>query len=218
MTYKAIIFDMDGVLVDTESFYLQRREQFFANENVDISAFTPSDFIGGNMKEMWTKILGSDFDSREIQNRYENFKRENPLPYERLLFDDVKNVLSDLINAGFKLALASSSSMEDIEKMLNIHDLGRFFPVKLSGNDFVETKPNPEIYLTALKKLAVKSDEALIIEDSEKGIQAGKAANITVWAIKDDRFGMNQSLADAHFPNLTAVKNQLFKLSNPREI
>ena len=108
-----------------------------------------------------------------------------------------------------KIALASSSSMLDINQMLDTHQLRSYFDVILSGNDFKETKPNPEIYLTAMSELGVEATESLIIEDSEKGIQAGKSADATVWAIEDKRFGMNQDKADMKVESLTAIQKLL---------
>lgn len=56
MKFKAVIFDMDGVLVDTERYYLQRREEFFGGHGISINHLSPSDFIGGNMKDIWPRI------------------------------------------------------------------------------------------------------------------------------------------------------------------
>ena len=84
-----------------------------------------------------------------------------------------------------------------------------FFDVVLSGEEFKESKPNPEIYLTALKHLNVEVNQALIIEDSEKGIAAGVAAGVEVWAIKDNRFGMDQGAAKGLLDNLIDVLDLL---------
>lgn len=214
MKFKAIIFDMDGVLVDTERYYLQRREDFFGSHQISIAHLQPSDFIGGNMKDIWPRILGTDFDvaeAQKLQMEYEIYKNANPMPYAELLFPDVRALLDDLRIAGLKIALASSSSMTDINLMLDTHDLRDYFDVILSGNDFKESKPNPEIYLSAMRQLQVEPSESLVIEDSEKGIQAGKSAGATVWAIKDNRFGMNQQAADEFADSLTQVKKMLTK-------
>ncbi|MDM5144080.1 Phosphorylated carbohydrates phosphatase [Lactococcus lactis] len=96
------------------------------------------------------------------------------------------DILEFLRQKEVKIALASSSSMFDIKQMLDIHQLSSYFDVILSGNDFKQTKPNPEIYLTAMSELGVEATESLIIEDSEKGIQAGEAAGATVWAIEEN--------------------------------
>ena len=110
---------------------------------------------------------------------------------------------------GLKIGLASSSVKADILRALKENHLDGFFDVVLSGEEFKESKPNPEIYLTALNQLGVKPNQALIIEDSEKGIAAGVAAGVGVWAIKDNRFGMNQGAAKGLLDNLIDVLDLL---------
>lgn len=215
MKFKAIIFDMDGVLIDTERYYVKYREKFFAQHKIDVSHLSNRDFIGGNLRDLWPRILRDDYHSQkaeQLQKEYVHLKKLDPLPYEKLLFPDVPAVLEYLKHENYLLALASSSAMSDIKRMLEIHQLGSFFDVISSGMDCKKAKPDPEVYLSTMKKLGVTPSESLIIEDSENGISAGKAANATVWAIEDTQFGMNQEKADCKIPTLFSVIQKLQNL------
>jgi HAD superfamily hydrolase (TIGR01549 family) len=209
MNYKAIIFDMDGVLVDTEQFYYDRRKVFLNGKGLDISHIEPGFFVGGNMKQVWQRILGDDYDKWDIpalQAAYDHYKETHPLPYTELLFPDAKPLVEAARVAGLKTGLASATMKSQILDMLRENGMTDDFQVVLSGQDFEESKPNPEIYLTAMADLGVAADEVLIIEDSTKGIQAGKSAGATVWAIRDTRFGLDQSGADRIIENLTEAR------------
>ena len=209
---EAIIFDMDGVLFDTEKYYYDRRASFLAQKGISIDHLPPSFFIGGNTKQVWENILRDDYDNWDVptlQEEYNAYKQDNPLPYKELIFPDVLKVLNEVKSRGLKIGLASSSVKADILRALEENRLDCFFDVVLSGEEFKESKPNPEIYLTALNQLGVKPNQALIIEDSEKGIAAGVAAGVEVWAIKDNRFGMDQGAAKGLLDNLIDVLDLL---------
>lgn len=205
---EAIIFDMDGVLFDTEKYYYDRRASFLSQKGISIDHLAPSFFIGGNTKRVWENILRDDYDKWDVatlQEEYNSYKKNHPLPYKKLIFPDVLKVLNEVKSRGLKIGLASSSVKADILRALEENHLQGFFDVVLSGEEFKESKPNPEIYLTALKQLGVEANKALIIEDSEKGIAAGVAAGVEVWAIKDNRFGMNQEDANGLLDSLKDV-------------
>lgn len=207
--FKAVIFDMDGVIVDTENFYYDRRQAFFDGEGIDISEIPVATFIGGSMRELWSEILHDNLSVAAIaalQQRYENYKATHPLPYEKLLFPDAIALLDFLNERQIKIALASSSQMSDILRALSVNQLTEKFDVILSGEDFEHTKPDPAIYLSALAKLGVAASEALVIEDSPKGIAAGKAAGATVWAVKPEKLDLDQSSADRIFDSLSEIQ------------
>lgn len=89
--YKAIIFDMDGVLFDTELFYYKRRERFLKQHGITIDHLPMNFFIGGNMKQVWKSVLGDQYDTWDIdklQQDYSRYKEDNPLPYKYLIFQD----------------------------------------------------------------------------------------------------------------------------------
>lgn len=206
--YKAIIFDMDGVLFDTESFYYRRREVFLDQKGISIKHLPPSFFIGGNMKQIWRAILREEYENWDIlrlQEEYSEYKRQHPLPYKELIFTDVKNVLLELKKKNIKLALASNSTKEDILRALSETQLMGYFDMIMSGQEVKESKPSPDVYLKVMEELGVKSTETLIIEDSEKGIQAGVSSKADVWAIRDKWFGMDQSKATQLIDSLADI-------------
>ena len=143
---EAIIFDMDGVLFDTEKYYYDRRASFLAQKGISIDHLPPSFFIGGNTKQVWENILRDDYDNWDVptlQEEYNAYKQDNPLPYKELIFPDVLKVLNEVKSRGLKIGLASSSVKADILRALEENHLDGFFDVVLSGKEFKESKPNP---------------------------------------------------------------------------
>lgn len=210
--FKAIIFDMDGVLIDTEPYYYTRRQTFLNGKGISIAHLSPLDFIGGNMKQVWYMILRNDYDKWDVpalQAEYTQYKLDHAIPYDSLLFSDAKSTLAALKAKGYKLGLASSTIKLEILRAMKMTGLLSYFEVVLSGDDFEESKPNPEIYEVAMARLGVVPEETLVIEDSEKGIAAGVDSGATVWGIKDNVFGLDQSRADELFGNLTEIMGRL---------
>lgn len=209
---EAIIFDMDGVLFDTEKFYYDRRKLFLEQKGISIDHISPKDFVGGRLDHVWQKILIDQYDSYDIEaleKEYISYKEAHRAPYEELIFSDVKNVLQAFKDAGIRLALASNTEPGDIHFALSSVGIKDYFPTILSGSSFSEGKPHPAIYLAASQQITVAKEKILVIEDSTKGIAAGKAAGLTVWAIRDKWFGSDQSQADAIIDNLTAIKERV---------
>ncbi len=209
---SAVIFDMDGVLFDTESFYYNRRKDFLNDRGITIDHLPPAFFIGGNMKQVWQAILGDDYvkwDVKMLQNDYNAYKASHPLPYQELIFPDVKEVLKALKERHISMAVASSSTMADIQLALSVTGLTNYFDFMLSGDDFLESKPDPAIYLEATRRLELPKEEVIVVEDSTKGIQAGISAGLEVLAIRDERFGLDQSLATEKITNLKDLLSKL---------
>ncbi|MGT2933382.1 HAD family hydrolase [Streptococcus catagoni] len=209
---KGIIFDMDGVLFDTEPFYIDRRGRFLDQVGISVQHMEAKDFIGGNLQGLWDKVLGQDFDKEnaaEFHRSYEQYKDEHKAPYRDLLFPQVISSLQVFQKAGIRMALASNSNKKDVKRALACCQMEEYFDFYLAREDVRRAKPDPEIYLKAKEGLGLPKEELLVVEDSQKGIAAAKGANIQVYAIKDKRYGINQSQATKVIENLSQLQEEL---------
>ncbi|CAM4146294.1 HAD family hydrolase [Streptococcus penaeicida] len=207
--FKAIIFDMDGVIFDTEDFYYQRRKTFLESKGITIDHMEAKEFIGGNLQQVWQKILSENEQAGQadaIHEEYESYKEKHRAPYAQIIFPEVKQTLADLKAAGLKLALASNTQKKDVLFALESSGILSNFDFVLGREDVERPKPQPDIYLKAARLLGIDKAHILIIEDSQKGISAGKSAGMQVWAIKDKRYGIDQSQADRLIDHLGQVK------------
>lgn len=209
---EAIIFDLDGVLVDSEGFYYQRRKAFLKEHQLTIDELPMSWFIGADMRSLWPVIFKENkttYDEAYLTEKYIEYKASHPIDYKQVLEPDAKRVLQYLKRKGYKISLASSSTMEVIHEVLKEGQLSSYFDLIVSGTQFKQSKPHPEIYEYTIKELAVPREQCLVIEDSEKGIQAARAANLTVWALEDTHFGMNQTAAHYILESLSDLCRKL---------
>ena len=118
-------------------------------------------------------------------------------------------VLKTLQSHSYNIALASSTQMDIIERVLSENQIADYFQVIVTGNQFKESKPNPEIYHYTASRLNTPEEQCLVIEDSTLGIRAAHRAGMTVAALIDDRFGFDRSLADYEIASLTEIPRLL---------
>lgn len=179
---KAVIFDMDGVLVDTEPMHAQAFVDAMAEFNVSITTEYNYRFVGSTeltmcnsiIHEMNLSVSPEDIIAANTRAKRKLIKKEGyiPVPF-------TKELIQNLYKKGVKLAIASSSSMRDIEAVTKYLGIAKYFDRFISGANLANPKPAPDIFLKALKELGVNAKEALIIEDSTNGVLAGKASGIT---------------------------------------
>ncbi len=208
---KAVFFDLDGVLVNSEVMHQSMTENFLKDEQIPIA---PQRFylLIGSHKSLnpWAQILDGlnlDMSDEELKQRLHAYKAERlaKVNYKEHLFPETKAVLTKLKEMGIKLACASSSNMNYIKEVLDSDDLTKLFDLIVTCDDFEKSKPEPDIYLHCLKHFGFPKEECLIVEDSEIGIQAGKSAGIKVIARKDHIFHLNQDKADAFIEDLNGL-------------
>ena len=203
---KAILFDMDGTLVDSERYYTEMSYKWLCQYNV-VDKKEIYKIVGLNMDDTYkTMSLLSGLSYDETKKSYDEYFSMHPMDYNDYLFDDVKDVLSKL--SGYKLAICTLSSRDMLNKFISDTGLNEF-DLLLSDEDVKNPKPSPDIYLKAIERLGVNRDETLVIEDSSTGIKAGKNAGICTLARDSSRFFVDQSEADYIFDDLHEVLNIL---------
>ena len=207
--YRAVIFDMDGVIVDSEAAYLKRRLDFF-NRLGEIPEHTQlQDFVGLSNEAVWQQLV-SDAKKRErLKRKYDQYQNENPIQYQKYLMPHVIDFLEEIHAQKKKVALASASNPEHITLMLSQCQLSKYFDVVISGENVKRNKPFPDIYLKASEQLAVLPAECLVIEDSFNGILAAKRAKMDVWALKPKNYTIDQKSANCIFQNFIEMKAHL---------
>lgn len=211
MSIRAIIFDMDGVLTDSEKFW---KASIYNLAHQQIPEFTSEHQVmitGKSLNDIF-KLLQQLFPERMKQvNKGEFFDR-----YEKHGLDEVYSrakmipgALNFLHKASekFPTALATSAIGSWASETLRRHDLRKYFCAIVTGDDVQRAKPDPEIFLRAAEMLQIPPAECLVIEDSYNGVEAGKKARMTVWGFRNG-FNDEQNLksADAIFSDFTTLK------------
>ena len=202
--FAAVIFDMDGVLVDSEIEYKEEMRAFAAHLGLDVSEDELNAQVGASHQDFmrlvadWYARAGKPCSVDEGLASFRTWAAGNPpLDYAALLNPGVCETLVALRGRGARTALASSSPMTSIEEVLSACDLKGLFEVIVSGEQFQQSKPDPEIYLHTLDLLGLPARECCCVEDSVPGITAGLAAGLTVFAKREERFGFSQAAATA---------------------
>ena len=205
---EAVIFDMDGVLADTEYYYENRRKNFLLENGIPIPE---GNFIGSNEKAIWEALVPNDPVRRqEMLMAYREYRKVRPHPLRQAHRPAGRAADESAAQPWLKVAVASSSAAPDIMKMLTEGGLKAMVDFAFSGEDCAAHKPAPDIYLKALKALGLTADKAIAVEDSPTGIASAKAAGLKVLALKP-RHGepLDQSAADCIITRLMGVKEHL---------
>lgn len=208
---KHIIFDMDGVIIDSEPEYKKRLEKYMISEGFDIPEELYNKTCGSNLKKSFEffkdSIKGFDLDYRDYLAGKKHSYEEEPIDPIKIVDPEIYPLLKYLKSKYFHIALASSSPKENIVRNLNALKIIDYFELIVSGMEFHESKPNPEIYCYTMKKMGVIPQECLVIEDSTYGLQAAKASGAIVVCKIDNRFGYDQSNADYYVKHLIEIKD-----------
>jgi HAD superfamily hydrolase (TIGR01509 family) len=195
-----VIFDMDGVILDSERVYQEIEREMYDELNIPVSREEHLRFMGTAEKAMWGYMhehYGIERTLEElILEERRRFRERLEVPGSIPLMEGILPLLQALRKEGVPCWIASSSSAEIIRMVLRIKDLERYFRGFVSGEDVKRSKPAPDIFLRAADLSGTDPAECLVIEDSENGIRASLAAGMKVIALRHSD-GMPLNLNDA---------------------
>ncbi|MCP3740253.1 HAD family hydrolase [Rossellomorea sp. BNER] len=184
---KAVIFDFDGLIIDTESLWFEVFRDVTLEYGGQLALSDFSSTIGTTSEVLYQhieNITNEKFDQTEIEKktreRYE-LKKE-----ELILREGVLDYIESASKTGLKIALATSSSRKWVEEFLEKFHLIKFFDVIRTKDDVKNVKPDPELYLQATKALGVDPSEVFVFEDSKNGLTAALAAGLKCVVVPND--------------------------------
>ncbi len=197
---SCVLFDMDGVIIDSEFIHKKAYFETFVALGLDVSESLYKTLTGSSTVNAFQKLI-AHFDLDEDPNELVLQKRKRYVAYfendpSLHLVHGVEDIIKYFFNKGITLILASSSSMENIDRVFNRFDLNQYFSAKISGADLAQSKPHPEIFEKAALLGNTAKEHCIVIEDSDNGIKAGKEAGIFVFGYKNP-MSSGQTLKDA---------------------
>jgi beta-phosphoglucomutase len=191
MKYKAIIFDLDGVICHTDHYHYLAWKQLADKIGVYFDETINNRLRGVSRMESLEIILERLEDKTLLPDEKERLAEEKNTMYKELLLkmttkdlsEEVKDTLSILRKKGLKLAIGSSS--KNARLILTQIGLGDFFDAISDGNNITRSKPHPEVFVKAAEYLGIESCDCLVVEDAKAGIEAAEAAGMDSAAIGD---------------------------------
>ena len=203
---KAVIFDMDGVIIDSEPAYMARQEAYLKARGRKYRKSDLNRLVGASNRESWEllwRLSDPGMTMEEVKEDYRRYQSgQPPVDYARILNPGFDKTAAALRERGVRMALASSSPLVHIRMVLKECGIDGWFEEVVSGQQFTKSKPDPEIYRYTLLRLGLCPDEAVAVEDSAYGIQAAKAAGLICIALRENRFGFRQDEADYRIETL----------------
>lgn len=179
---QTVIFDMDGVIVDTEPVHNYAYYQHFKELGIEVSSEMYASFTGNSTKNVFQKIkdhfgVAEDI-STLVEKKRSLFNDAFDTKEDLFLLEGVEELIKQLYQNGIQLILASSSSKVTINRVFNRFKLNTYFSHIVSGEDFPQSKPNPDIFLEAIRLSKSNKENCIVIEDSTNGIKAANAAGV----------------------------------------
>lgn len=213
---KCVIFDLDGVIIDSKKAYTEAQKEICFLNNLDIKDLDWNRFIGFNSYEIFINILNktgnnnNKLSAKKLNKQFTQKIESNNFIKKIKLFKGVKDIIGYLKRRNYIIGLVTSNTFLFVESVLRNNNLKNDFDFIVSANDVKKVKPHPDPYITFLNKANLKSSQCIAIEDSNTGAASAKEARILSIGIGEERI-FN---ADIKINNISSIKEILTKIEN----
>lgn len=209
MPIKAVLFDMDGVLLDSEPLHVVINSEIYKDLGITIDQDLINEFVGRTSSERWKRIkakFGLEHTVEQLSDRQWNALIKALQDSELRSSAGLDTLLAYMKENGIRATIASASAGSFVEAVIEYLGLRDVMEGATTGDEVVHCKPAPDIFLLAAQKLGVPPSECLVIEDSSAGVRAGKAAGMFTVGYKNPTSpGQDLSPADTVVDNLADI-------------
>ncbi len=210
---KGVIFDLDGVLVDTGEFHrrswydLAKREDFEMSDELFYSTFGMQNY------QIIPMLVGREVTAEELErlSQWKEQRYRELISGKLKLLEGVRELIDDLKRAGFLLAIGTSTPLVNLKFMLENVPVDDWFDAYVTGEDVQRGKPEPDTFIMAAEKLSLPREDCVVVEDAVQGVAAGKAAGMAVVAVTTTREREELTEADLIVDSLAELKAEDFE-------
>lgn len=208
--FKAVLFDFDGLIVDSEPIYVEANKRFLSERGV--TDFSIMKKLFGMRAEETFQLMKDTFGFEgsvdELMNIRNSYILDDFANGKLNLMPGLRELIIYLRNNNYKVAIGSSSKWELLSSGMKVHNLENLFDLIVCGDDVINGKPEPDIYLKAAEKLGVNPEECIVLEDAPNGVLAGKRAGMYTVSVP------NHQTKDLDFPEHDCMAKDLFEVIN----
>jgi len=213
---EAVLFDMDGVIFDTEIVYLDIWTKIFHSYEYKMTKEVYISVMGRGRKNViktFLDVYGHDLPIIQMYKEKDEILAQVIDKGQVPMKVGVKEILSFLKENKYKVALATSAKRDRVAKQLKMSNIQNVFDIIVCGDEIINSKPDPEIFLKAAEKLSVNPENCVVIEDSPAGIEAAYNAKMIGMHVEDLKKADEEILKYCHksFKNLLDIKEYLTK-------